>query len=1229
MSGIFVCYRRQADHAAARLQGDLERRFGVGKVFIDVDRIELGDDWRDTIHQALAASGVLLSVIQPGWIEDQRLFDESDVLRYELESALKSDMLVIPLLVDGAPPPKQSDLPEVLRSLADRQAWPLRHKTWQSDMRTLTDTIARHVDIEDAPVARPVSYLPDIRARQSAHAELVGRDDELDELVNRSTEDGYLVIEGTSWGGKTALVTHLAQRLGERDGTSVVQFFIVERDNDTADAFLDAVNPQLSGFVGNAGEIPLSAQGKARQFKWLWQEASHRLGPHERLVLCVDGLDEQSTNDPISKHLPIAVAEGTTVVVTTRPQPPFRKTVHRDHALARVDRRRVLSLAPYPGAEETRDLARQAIQSAVSGADPKLQAIVGFLAFGMGPFHQNELEELVNIPPGEVMAQLAPFSRHMLTFNDPEGVSRFKLGHNDLASEGRKWFGSTGDRDFTDRILAWADEYQQRGWPPDTPGYLVWTLDTLVQHAKWRPDRLERLIALASDERLALMRSRLWHPLPLLKTIGAAYSASIRKEGHRLRSFRLAVQECEISSASGDVSPSVVKALAETRSPELALELAFGISHTWRRQLAIEAAMRRLAETNVERALEVAEKHRDESWYDTAMVSIVASLAKVDGGRAIEAARSIEAPIDRAEALALVAEQAGNTQWMDEAVALALASDDEVRRSVLDEGLMDREELESEVRVTKAVMRHDVAGSLASMDEGRALDMARSIEGTWHKVRALIALADRLGDPQLIDEAVAEAETMPYYIEDKQFALIEAAEALAARDPDRALAIARDTPVDSERARALARVAAVTGRADLVAEALEITRGFRSYEKFSLRTIAPEIARTDPACAADLARSFGDAELRANVLGSIAAATKNAELANEAFGLALSIGGVKERHAAIASVIGDVAAMDVDLALAVVAGMPQHRRSLLRDIAERVALQDPSRATVIARGIDDPAHALAAVAAATEDRELMTEALATSGGRRSESEMPDMARLLARLDPGAALAAADRIQDEVLRAEALASVAGATGTEEVIAMALDAARTLDEAEGARTLAYLAGELGKADLLDEALHGLGVEWFRDDPKHGYIVNSSFDGEVPEALASLAARVDPYKAVELAEALGDPMRTKVTIDAAKHLARTKPYEATKLASELSPGGRAVALAAVGRITGDIGLVDDALDVARDSSVKTRAGALAAVAAAWATVEPGGDAEPLLWLAERWKPESPDDESSKLPL
>jgi hypothetical protein len=111
MSKIIVSYRR-SDSAAitGRIFDRLVDRYGEESVFMDIDRIPFGTDFRHHIQDALRGADVLLAVIGPTWLGKTadgrtRIQDEADPVRVEIDAALKQGLAVIPVLVDNATMP--------------------------------------------------------------------------------------------------------------------------------------------------------------------------------------------------------------------------------------------------------------------------------------------------------------------------------------------------------------------------------------------------------------------------------------------------------------------------------------------------------------------------------------------------------------------------------------------------------------------------------------------------------------------------------------------------------------------------------------------------------------------------------------------------------------------------------------------------------------------------------------------------------------------------------------------------------------------------------------------------------------------------------------------------------------------------------------------------------------------------------------------------------------------
>jgi hypothetical protein len=110
---------------------------------MDVAAIQPGRDFRKSIDQSLNSCGVFLSLIGKSWLTakdssgQRRLDDPADFVRIETGAALKRDIPVVPVLVQGASAPKPDQLPDELKELAFRNAVELTHTRWDTDIHVL------------------------------------------------------------------------------------------------------------------------------------------------------------------------------------------------------------------------------------------------------------------------------------------------------------------------------------------------------------------------------------------------------------------------------------------------------------------------------------------------------------------------------------------------------------------------------------------------------------------------------------------------------------------------------------------------------------------------------------------------------------------------------------------------------------------------------------------------------------------------------------------------------------------------------------------------------------------------------------------------------------------------------------------------------------------------------------------------------------------------------------
>jgi hypothetical protein len=148
--GVFISYRRaDAQHFAGRLYDKLEAQFGAHRVFFDVDSISLGRDFLVVLGNALENCSVVIVVIGRSWLSSvdkagrRRIDDPDDLVRMEVEEALRRDVAVIPLLIDGVEMPRRDELPTSLQPLVRRQAREISHAGFAPEVRNLISAIER------------------------------------------------------------------------------------------------------------------------------------------------------------------------------------------------------------------------------------------------------------------------------------------------------------------------------------------------------------------------------------------------------------------------------------------------------------------------------------------------------------------------------------------------------------------------------------------------------------------------------------------------------------------------------------------------------------------------------------------------------------------------------------------------------------------------------------------------------------------------------------------------------------------------------------------------------------------------------------------------------------------------------------------------------------------------------------------------------------------------------
>ena len=128
MPKIILSYRRSdSDAIAGRIRDNLALYYGNESVFIDVDNIPFGIDFREHIRKAFGEHDLMLAIVGNKWTGARkggrtRIQEETDPVRVEVEMALERRMPLIPVLVEGARMPKAEELPEPLKDFSFRNA---------------------------------------------------------------------------------------------------------------------------------------------------------------------------------------------------------------------------------------------------------------------------------------------------------------------------------------------------------------------------------------------------------------------------------------------------------------------------------------------------------------------------------------------------------------------------------------------------------------------------------------------------------------------------------------------------------------------------------------------------------------------------------------------------------------------------------------------------------------------------------------------------------------------------------------------------------------------------------------------------------------------------------------------------------------------------------------------------------------------------------------------------
>jgi hypothetical protein len=157
---IAISYRRSDSSAiTGRIFDRLAAHYGKQSVFMDIDNIPIGTDFRAHIADVWRQTDIVVVVIGPGWIGVDaagaaRMSQESDPVRAEIEAALARGMPLIPVLVDGARMPASTELPKSFKDFAFLNA---AEVATGRDFHHHLDGLIAAIDRAVAAIANPAS----------------------------------------------------------------------------------------------------------------------------------------------------------------------------------------------------------------------------------------------------------------------------------------------------------------------------------------------------------------------------------------------------------------------------------------------------------------------------------------------------------------------------------------------------------------------------------------------------------------------------------------------------------------------------------------------------------------------------------------------------------------------------------------------------------------------------------------------------------------------------------------------------------------------------------------------------------------------------------------------------------------------------------------------------------------------------------------------------------------
>lgn len=612
-----------------------------------------------------------------------------------------------------------------------------------------------HIGDVNLRTGEPVQTRYRQQVMRSAPPLLVDRETELSELAafcsGTSTAHRYQWWRAKAWAGKSALLSWFV--LHPPPGVRVVSFFVTARWAGQADrvAFVDNVLEQLLTLLGEQMPPFLTPATREAHMLGLLEDAAFQCQERgERLVLVVDGLDEDRsvTTDPdshsIAALLPVRPPEGLRVVVSGRPDPPIPGDVPESHPLRNPEIVRELEASPQAKAvraEMERDLKRLL-------AGTVERDLLGLLVTAEGGLTADDLAGLTRTGRWLVRDHLntvagRSFARRSSDLTHGVGPEVYLLAHEELQLTALDMLSAEEVLAYRQRIHSWAAGYRDRGWPDDTPEYLLGAYHSML-HAV---SDVDRATSLCTDrERHEQLFKKTGGDNAAVAQITTTLDTHVNAATPDLVAIgRLAVHRDYLIDRTIRVPAAIPKLWVRLGHPHRATSFARAITSHHRQSPALAAVVDALVEAGHHNgAAETAFSITDPAWRCSALLSV---------------ARALTSAGDRDRAKALVDHAAKDTS----AITIPYRRDSELVATVnamVEAGFFERA-VEIAESITNLSRRDTALVSITKVLTSKAqheqnLEIARLIAAPVERLAVLLSAALALSEGGHHDRA-AEA----------------------------------------------------------------------------------------------------------------------------------------------------------------------------------------------------------------------------------------------------------------------------------------------------------------------------------------------------------------------------------------------------------------------------------------------------------------------------------------